>query len=53
MAEKIDAGWVYGPQKSEVAKTHPCLVSYDQLPPVQRKKDRLFFAIATALLAPE
>lgn len=51
-AEKKDQGWTYGPQKSLVAKTHPNLVEYAQLTPAQRTKDRLFFAIASALLAP-
>jgi hypothetical protein len=52
MAQKVDDGWVYGPEKSAVAKTHPCLVPYAQLGPDQRRKDLLFFAIATALLTP-
>jgi hypothetical protein len=42
-------GWVYGATKDEVAKTHPCLVPYDQLPEGQRRKDRLFGAIVRAL----
>lgn len=42
-------GWVYGEVKDEVAKTHPCLVPYDQLPPSQQIKDGLFSAIVTAL----
>lgn len=51
MAEKLDAGWKYGPAKSEVAKTHPCLVPYVELAPEQRRKDVIFFTLATALLA--
>lgn len=53
MAEKLDQGWSYGPQKSEVAKTHPCLVPYAELPADQRKKDLIFFTLATALLSSE
>jgi hypothetical protein len=52
MAFKRDQGWVYGPEKSEVAKTHPCLRPYGELPLSQRTKDRLFMAVATALLEP-
>jgi hypothetical protein len=52
-AQKENDGWVYGPQKDAVAKTHPCLVPYEQLSADQRKKDRLFFAIVPAVLAAE
>jgi hypothetical protein len=31
-ANKIADGWVYGEVKDAVAKTHPCMVPYDQLP---------------------
>lgn len=49
-ADKIKDGWVYGPTKDAEAKTHPCLVPFDQLPPHQRAKDVLFGAICAALL---
>lgn len=49
-AQKIADGWVYGPTKDPVAKTHHCLVPFADLPPEQQAKDHLFFAIATALL---
>lgn len=49
MKEKIDTGWVYGETKDATAKTHPCLVSFDQLPEFQQKKDALFCAIVDAL----
>ena len=32
-----------------VAKTHPCMVPFDQLPEWQQKKDKLFLAIVRAL----
>ncbi|NKT05172.1 hypothetical protein GS485_11085 [Rhodococcus hoagii] len=44
-------GWVYGDVKDEVAKTHPCLVPYWDLPEIQRKKDAVFGAIVAALSA--
>jgi hypothetical protein len=49
MAGKIADGWVYGGVKDPVAKTHPCMVPFDQLPESQRKKDKLFLAIVRAL----
>lgn len=49
MADKIAAGWVYGEVKDAEAKTHPCLVPFDDLPPEQQAKDRLFRAIVKAL----
>jgi len=42
-------GWVYGEVKDAVAKTHPCMVPFDQLPEWQQKKDKLFLAIVRAL----
>lgn len=42
-------GWQHGEVKDETAKTHPCLVPYEQLPEDQRIKDDLFEAIVTAL----
>lgn len=47
---KVSDGWVYGPVKDEVAKTHPCLVPFDQLPPEQQFKDRLFRTIVHAAI---
>lgn len=44
-ASKKADGWVYGAVKDAVAKTHPCLVPYEQLPPEQKAKDHLFQAI--------
>lgn len=50
MAEKIAGGWVYGPEKDEVKKTHPCIVPFDSLPRDQQVKDALFRAVVHALL---
>ncbi len=50
--EKVDTGWVYGPVKDPVAKTHPCLVHYDALPEAQKVKDRLFLAIVNVFKEP-
>lgn len=48
-AEKLAAGWTYGPVKDAEAKTHPCLVPFEELPKEQQLKDALFFAVVTAL----
>lgn len=42
LAEKIADGWVYGDIKDPEAKTHPCCVEYELLPPQQKAKDYLF-----------
>ncbi len=46
---KLDRGWQYGHVKDEQARTHPCLVTYDQLPAGQRAKDHLIRAVVTTL----
>lgn len=49
MAQKINDGWTYGELKDSEAKTHPCLVEFDELPIKERKKDALFRAVVHAL----
>lgn len=49
MADKLRDGWVYGSVKDSVVKTHPCLVSFVDLPLDQQAKDRLFRAVVKAL----
>lgn len=50
-ADKRAAGWVYGPEKDAEAKTHPCLVPFEELPAEQQFKDRLFRTVVKAALA--
>lgn len=50
---KIAEGWVYGAEKDIDNKTHPCLVSYEEMPPEQRVKDALFRGIVQALVKGE
>jgi len=50
MAQKEREGWKYGEVKNADHKTHPCMVPYEQLPPEQKVKDQLFFAVVTTLL---
>lgn len=49
LAQKEADGWVYGEVKDAEAKTHPCMVPFDQLPREQQAKDHLFRAIVHAL----
>jgi hypothetical protein len=48
---KVAEGWVYGEVKDPEAKTHPCLVPFEDLPADQQFKDRLFRTIVHAALA--
>lgn len=50
--DKIAAGWVFGETKDPEAKTHPCLVDYQDLPFEQRVKDHVFAAIVAAARPP-
>jgi len=38
----IDMGWVYGPERDPVKKTHPDMIPYDELDPLEREKDEVF-----------
>jgi hypothetical protein len=49
MADKIAAGWKYGEEKDPEAKTHPCIVPFDELPKEQQAKDWLFRGVVHAL----
>jgi len=49
LSDKLADGWVYGEVKDATAKTHPCIVPFEQLPEFQQKKDRLFCAIVDSL----
>ena len=50
LAHKEADGWVYGEVKDEDARTHPCMVDYEDLPESQRLKDSLFGAVVRAVL---
>lgn len=57
MKDKVDEGWIYGPEKSPEFKTHPCIIPFDQLPVKQQAKDFLFrqtvHSLKDQLTAPE
>ncbi len=50
MQDKIREGWKLGEVKDPVAKTHPCMVAYQDLPANQRIKDHLFRAVVKAFV---
>lgn len=39
-AGRIAQGWTYGPVRDDFAKTHPCLVAYEELPESEKDYDR-------------
>ncbi|UCE67347.1 MAG: hypothetical protein JSU85_04850 [Candidatus Zixiibacteriota bacterium] len=49
MHEKLKNGWKYGAKKSEIKKTHPCMVPYKHLPEAQKVKDKLFLTIVETM----
>ncbi len=52
-AHKHAQGWVYGAVKDAEKKMHPCMVSYESLPPEQKVKDHLFVSVVRLLAAGE
>lgn len=46
-------GWTHGPTKDPEARTHPCLVPYEELDEAQHRKDALFQAVVMALTGDE
>jgi hypothetical protein len=40
-----EMGWVYGPVRDPVAKTHPDMVPYEDLGQLERDKDDVFVAL--------
>lgn len=50
LAHKTANGWMYGPEKCTVAKTHPCMLPYDKLPVEEKRKDAIFGAVVRAVL---
>lgn len=37
---RLEQGWTYGKERSDVMKTHPCLVPYEDLSEVEKDYDR-------------
>ena len=37
---RMEQGWTYGPTRDDVARKHPCLVPYGELPEEEKVYDR-------------
>ena len=37
---RMEQGWTYGAERSDVLKQHPCLAPYEELPEVEKAYDR-------------
>ncbi len=37
---RIDQGWTYGEERSDVLQQHPCLIPYGDLPEIEKAYDR-------------
>lgn len=37
---RIKQGWTHGPERNDELKTHPCLISYEELPEEEKEYDR-------------
>lgn len=53
LAHKDADGWVYGEEKDEKDKTHPCMVPFEELPEEQQKKDAIFRKTVWETLEPD
>ena len=37
---RMNQGWVYGEERNDALKHHPCLVAYEELPESEKEYDR-------------
>lgn len=37
---RMDQGWMYGEERNDSLKQHPCLIPYEELPEVEKLYDR-------------
>ena len=37
---RMNQGWVYGKERNDALKQHPCLVAYEELPENEKQYDR-------------
>ncbi len=50
MDHRLANGWRFGPVKDFEAKTHPCLVPYEDLSDGERSKDLVLTAVCKAMI---
>jgi hypothetical protein len=48
---KMEQGWRYGPEKDPARKTNPSLISWDELPEVEKEKNKAYIRDLPRLLA--
>lgn len=48
---KLKDGWTYGPSEDKIAKTHPCMVQFYDLPLEEKLKDVVFVEVLKFLRA--
>lgn len=51
LLDKLNDGWVWGPEKNAAVKIHPCIVAYEELPFEQKVKDHVLKAIVFSMRA--
>ena len=39
-AKRLAEGWIYGQERNDLKKEHPCLVPYEELPEIEKEYDR-------------
>lgn len=39
-ASRISEGWIYGKERNDTLKQHPCLIPYEELPEIEKEYDR-------------
>lgn len=39
-ASRINEGWIYGKERNDTLKQHPCLIPYKDLPEIEKEYDR-------------
>ena len=39
-ATRLEQGWIFGKERNDTLKTHPCLIPYDELSEEEREYDR-------------
>lgn len=40
-ATRLSQGWIFGPERDDKLKTHPCLIPYGELPEHEKDLDRV------------
>jgi hypothetical protein len=49
--QRLSEGWTWGPTRCDTARTHPCLVPYEDLPESEKEYDRNTLGTIRAVIA--